>query len=70
MISDGLRVHVPTSTLRCLNAEMGTESCLGLASQTSISNPEDVLLNVPKALEKGRWVVQAVRVKTPIWKNS
>ena len=70
MVSDGLRVHVPTSAPRCLSAEREMESCLGLASQTSIPNPKDVLLSLPRALEKGRWVVQAVRVKTSLWMHS
>lgn len=46
------------------------ESCLGLASLTSVPSPEDVLLSLPRALEKGGWGVQGVKVKASIWRNN
>lgn len=59
---------VLTSTLWCLNAEIGTESCLGLASQNSIFKS----WRCPFEFTQCTWsrVVQAVRVKTPIWKTA
>ena len=68
--SHSLRTNLQAPTVpQC--REVNGERCPGLAPLTSIPNPKDVLLSLPRALEKGRWVLtQGVRMKTSLWKNN